>query len=94
MTIDPSKEHEIRRLHDVEKWKRGTIVAELGVHPDVVDRVLDRGAERSSVPVGDHREDVRVRDQPDLLGGGQDHRYALRDPLTGKKAHRWPASLP
>ncbi|HEV2010525.1 MAG TPA: IS21 family transposase [Casimicrobiaceae bacterium] len=46
MTIDLSKEHEIRRLHDVEKWKRGTIVAELGVHPDVVDRVLDRGAER------------------------------------------------
>ena len=46
MTIDLSKEHEIRRLHDVENWKRGTIVAELGVHPDVVDRVLDRGADR------------------------------------------------
>src|ERR1019366_6599956 len=37
MTIDIAKEHEIRRLHDVEKWKRGTIVAELGVHADVVD---------------------------------------------------------
>ena len=47
MTIDIEKEHEIRRLHDVEKWKRGTIVAELGVHPDVVDRVLDRGADRA-----------------------------------------------
>lgn len=46
MTVDLSKEHEIRRLHDVEKWKRGTIAAELGVHPDVVDRVLDRGADR------------------------------------------------
>ena len=45
MTIDVSKEHEIRRLHDVERWKPGTIVAELGVHADVVDRVLDRGAE-------------------------------------------------
>ena len=44
MTIDASKEHEIRRLHDVEKWKPGTIVAELGVHSDVVARVLDRGA--------------------------------------------------
>jgi len=44
MTIDLAKEHEIRRLHDVEKWKRGTIVAELGVHADVVDRVLDRDA--------------------------------------------------
>ena len=47
MTIDIAKEHEIRRLHDVEKWKRGTIVAELGVHADVVDRVLDRGADRA-----------------------------------------------
>ncbi len=47
MTIELSREHEIRRLHDVEKWKRGTIVAELGVHADVVDRVLDRGAERA-----------------------------------------------
>ncbi len=51
MTIDVSTEHEIRRLHDVEHWKRGTIVAELGVHPDVVDRVLDRGAERALVSV-------------------------------------------
>jgi hypothetical protein len=44
MTIDIAKEHEIRRLHDVEKWKRGTIVSQLGVHADVVDRVLDAGA--------------------------------------------------
>lgn len=51
MTIDIAKEHEIRRLHEVEKWKRGTIVAELGVHADVVDRVLDRGAERALVMV-------------------------------------------
>jgi transposase len=49
MTIDIAKEHEIRRLHEVEKWKRGTIVAELGVHADVVDRVLDRGADRALV---------------------------------------------
>ena len=49
MTIDLAKEHEIRRLHDVEKWKRGTIVAELGVHADVVDRALDRGADRALV---------------------------------------------
>ena len=49
MTIDASREHEIRRLHDVEKWKRGTIAAELGVHSDVVDRVLDRGADRALV---------------------------------------------
>jgi transposase len=47
MTIDIAKEHEIRRFHDAEKWKRGTISAELGVHPDVVDRVLDAGAARA-----------------------------------------------
>lgn len=47
MTIDIGKEHEIRRLHDVEKWKRGTISVELGVHADVVDRALDRGAGRA-----------------------------------------------
>ncbi len=49
MTIDLDKENEIRRLHDVENWKRGTIVAQLHVHADVVDRVLDRGAERALV---------------------------------------------
>jgi transposase len=47
MTIEFAKENEIRRLHDVEKWKRGTIVAELNVHADVVDRVLDCGASRA-----------------------------------------------
>lgn len=44
MTIDLAKENESRRLYDAEKWKRGTIASELGVHPDVVDRVLDAGA--------------------------------------------------
>jgi transposase len=51
MTIPLEQEHEIRRLHDVEKWKRGTIAAQLHVHPDVVDRALDRGAERALVCV-------------------------------------------
>jgi transposase len=41
MTVDLAIAEQIRRLHDVEKWKRGTICAELGVHSDVVDRVLD-----------------------------------------------------
>lgn len=43
MTIDLAKEAEIRRLYDAENWKRGTIAAQLGVHADVVDRVLDAG---------------------------------------------------
>jgi transposase len=50
MTVDLAVAEQIRRLHDVEKWKRGTICSELGVHSDVVDRVLDRG--RAAVPSG------------------------------------------
>ena len=49
MTVELATEHEIRRLHDVEKWKPGTIATELGVHSDVVTRVLDRGADRTLV---------------------------------------------
>ena len=49
MTVDIATENEIRRLHDVERWKRGTIVAELDVHSDVVARVLDPGRDRALV---------------------------------------------
>ncbi len=41
MTISQEKESEIRRLFEVEKWKVGTIVSQLGVHEDVVKRVLN-----------------------------------------------------
>ena len=40
MTVDRQTEIEIRRLYFAEHWKRGTIVAQLGVHSDVVDRVI------------------------------------------------------
>jgi len=40
MTIDRQTEIEIRRLYFAEHWKRGTIVAQLGVHDDVVRRVI------------------------------------------------------
>jgi hypothetical protein len=40
MTVDRSTEIEIRRLFFAEHWKRGTIAAQLGVHSDVVDRVI------------------------------------------------------
>jgi transposase len=40
MTVSADKAAEIRRLFFAEHWKRGTIVAQLGVHPDVVDRVI------------------------------------------------------
>ena len=38
--IPPDKAAEIRRLYFAEHWKKGTIVAHLGVHEDVVDRVV------------------------------------------------------
>lgn len=40
MTVDKETEAEIRRLFFGEHWKKGTIVAQLGVHEDVVARVL------------------------------------------------------
>ena len=40
MTVDASVEAEIRRLFFAEHWKRGTIAAQLGLHADVVERVV------------------------------------------------------
>jgi transposase len=40
VTVDKATEAEIRRLFFGEHWKKGTIVAQLGVHEDVVARVL------------------------------------------------------
>jgi transposase len=42
MTVEQAIEAEIRRLYFAEHWHRGTIVAQLGVHADVVERVLGR----------------------------------------------------
>ena len=40
MTVDKETEAEIRRLFFGEHWKKGTIAAQLGVHDDVVRRVV------------------------------------------------------
>ena len=40
MTKPPEVEAEIRRLHFAEHWRVGTIATQLGVHADVVRRVL------------------------------------------------------
>jgi transposase len=39
--IDAQKEAEIRRLFFAEHWKVGTIVTELGLHPDTVKRAIN-----------------------------------------------------
>jgi transposase len=43
MTIDAGKEAEIRRLYFAEHWKVGTLAAQLGLHYEVVERVLGVG---------------------------------------------------
>lgn len=40
MTVTPDVEVEIRRLYFAEHWKRGTIATQLGIHDDVVKRVV------------------------------------------------------
>lgn len=40
MTIDLAQEATIRRLYFAEHWKRGTIATQLGLHDDVVKRVV------------------------------------------------------
>jgi transposase len=40
MKTSPATEAEIRRLYHAEHWKVGTIASHLGVHHDVVRRVL------------------------------------------------------
>lgn len=48
MTTTPETEAEIIRLHYAEHWRIGTIAGQLGVHPDVVRRVLGIGDARPS----------------------------------------------
>ncbi len=54
MTITPDIEAEIRRLYFAEHWRRGTIATQLGLHGDVVKRVVGptgRGAKASGEPM-------------------------------------------
>ncbi|MEZ4309566.1 MAG: IS21 family transposase [Polyangiaceae bacterium] len=56
MTISADKAAEIRRLFFAEHWKRGTIAQQLGVHFDVVARVLGAHGPRAGAP----RPEARV----------------------------------
>lgn len=51
MTIAPEVCAQILRLHEVERWRVGTIARQLGVHRDTVRRVL---AQHSAQPVAAH----------------------------------------
>lgn len=50
MTVPLETEAEIRRLHYVEHWPVGTIVSQLGVHDDVVRRVLGLDTRPRTLP--------------------------------------------
>lgn len=41
MTITPEQHTRIRQLYFAEHWKVGTIVAELGLHPEAVERAIE-----------------------------------------------------
>jgi transposase len=56
MTVSPAVAAEIRRLYFAEHWKRGTIATQLGIHFDVVVRVLGRLGPKAGTP----RPDARV----------------------------------
>ena len=50
--VDAQTEHEVLRHHLVDKWPIGTVATELGIHHDVVRRVLrQRGAATVGVQV-------------------------------------------
>ena len=61
MTVSPTTEAEIARLFGVEHWRVGTIATQLGVHEDVVRRVL--GIRKKS------QIDERPKDRPPALLG-------------------------
>jgi transposase len=50
MTLSADKAAEIRRLFFAEHWKRGTIAAQLGVHFDVVARVVGPHGPKPGTP--------------------------------------------
>jgi IS30 family transposase len=55
LAISKELEAKILRYFHVEKWKVGTIAAQLGVHHGTVDRVLSQPVcRRSSEPAGPH----------------------------------------
>lgn len=56
MTVSKAVAAEIRRLYFAEHWKRGTIASQLGVHFDVVVRVLGSFGPKAGTP----RPDARV----------------------------------
>ena len=63
MTVDRETEAEIRRLFFAEHWKKGTIAAQLGVHDDVVERVLGPPGPQ---PAGSDAAPERARPVPRL----------------------------
>ena len=51
MTIDLAQEAAIRRLYFAEHWKRGTIATQLGLHDDVIKRVVGTPGPRPKAAV-------------------------------------------
>lgn len=56
--ISPDCEAAILRLYEVEKWPVGTIATQLGIHHDVVERVL----EQATAPAGQRQDRPSIID--------------------------------
>ncbi len=50
MVVSAELHAQILRYYHVEKWRRGTIARQLGVHRDVVARVLAQRGSRPMAP--------------------------------------------
>ena len=68
MTLRPELVAQILRLHEVDKWRVGTIARQLHVHHDAVSRVLAQGGvtPHRATPlrlslVDPYREFIRVK---------------------------------
>jgi len=62
MVVSAELHAQILRYHHVEKWRRGTIARQLGVHHDVVARVLaqDGLPAHGAAPTGRNSDPVRL----------------------------------
>ena len=72
MTIDTAKEAEIRRLHFAEHWKVGTIATQLGLHHEIVERVLALGRFADRKASAEAIAPVAVLEVPEPLRGYED----------------------
>ena len=74
MTIPPELEAQILRYYHVEKWRIGTIVRQLRVHPETVARVL---AQAGLPRIGAPQRPSRCASRSAAILYGKDRHFRL-----------------